>query len=880
MWRPLVEEHYDSANKAATLSQSVQRYDSVGHKIFASYPINNLVNYTSVNSGSHTSYDPLDRVTQVQQDSELGALATTTAYLAGFKTAVTDPKGNITTTAFMAYDQPTTDWPVSVTAPENITQAIVRDVFGSPTSMNQSGLYGTETNSVTKTLTYDSYHQVCRTTEPESGSEVMALDDAGNLLWSASGLAITGTGCGQEQVAAAARTVRTYNEMNRLKTILAPAGTQSTSYEYDPAGRMTKAVSGISTWNGTYNFRGMLTNESLQLLGQNTWSMGYGHNANGHNSLVSYPDGESVSYTPDALGRPTRVGNYANSIGYFPNGEVSGFLYGNGAVYVAEQNARQLVSNFTYGLGGAPQLSEDLAYDKTGNVTAVTDLAGGPRTKSFGYDALDRLTAASATGLWGTQAFTYDAINNLRTLRTGTLTSIYHYDMSNRLASISGAIAASYGYDNRGNMTTRNGANLLFDQKNQLTRVVGLTAYAYDAAARRVSKTPTTGSPAYYFYSQAGQMLYQSEPGNARATNFIYLGRKLLAENATASLGAPSTISFNANPNNGSYTVSWGAVPGATSYVLEESANGGAWLTVYTGAPASAALSGRAGGGYVYRVKGCIGAVCGALTSSATLGVTPTLPTVTVPTGTINGGYTVSWTAPASASTYKVQERLKGGAWNDIASSTTATSISRPGTTSGSYTYQVAASNAYGTRGWALSATVTVNTNYGVMPTPVPSYTIPATNGTGSITVSWSASAPVTQYTLQQSVNGGTSWSTAYTGVGTSVALSGLADGSYIYRLQACNNTADNSACTAWVAAGPMVVSHPPTTAPALTAPASSAGGSYTVSWGTVGGASSYSLQEQVNGGRSDQQGHQRQDQWHLRLSGAGVQRGWLRAME
>ena len=206
MWRPLVEERNDSANKAATLSQSVQRYDNVGHKIFASYPINNLGNYTSVNSGSHTSYDALDRVTQVQQDSELGALTTTTAYLAGFKTAVTDPKGNLTTTAFMAYDQPTTDWPVSVAAPENITQMIVRDVFGSPTSMTQSGLYGTEANSVTKTLTYDSYHQLCRTTEPESGSQVMALDGADNLLWSAAGLAITGAGCGQEQVAAAART--------------------------------------------------------------------------------------------------------------------------------------------------------------------------------------------------------------------------------------------------------------------------------------------------------------------------------------------------------------------------------------------------------------------------------------------------------------------------------------------------------------------------------------------------------------------------------------------------------------------------------------------------------------------------------------------------
>ena len=440
---------------------------------------------------------------------------------------------------------------------------------------------------------------------------------------------------------------------------------------------MTSAVSGISTWNGNYNFRGMLTGESLQLVGQNAWGIGYAHDANGHISLVHYPDGENVSYTPDALGRPSRVGSYASGITYYPNGEVYGFRYGNGIDYVAEQNTRQLLRNFTYGPDATPQLSEDLAYDKTGNVTSVTDLAGGLRDKSFGYDALNRLT--TATGMWGTQAFSYDALNNLRTLQTGGQTSVYHYDTSNKLLSINGATTASYGYDTRGNVTTKNSTTLLFDQKNQLTQIVGANTYAYDAAGRRVSKTPTAGSPTYYFYGQGGQLMYQSESGSARATNFIYLGHKLLAENATVSLAAPATIGFDANPNDGSYTVNWGVVPAATSYVLQESANGGAWTTVYSGSVPSAALNGRTGGNYVYRAEGCIGTTCGAFTSSATLGVTPTLPTVTVPTGIVNGPYTVSWTAPTSATTYAVQERLNGGAWATIASSTAATSISRSG---------------------------------------------------------------------------------------------------------------------------------------------------------------------------------------------------------
>lgn len=75
--------------------------------------------------------------------------------------------------------------------------------------------------------------------------------------------------------------------------------------------------------------------------------------------------------------------------------------------------------------------------------------------------------------------------------------------------------------------------------------------------------------------------------------------------------------------------------------------------------------------------------------------------------------------------------------------------ISRPGTTTGNYTYQVAAYNAHGARGWAVSGVVTVNTAYGVMPAPLPSYTVPATNATGSVTLNWTAATPVTQYILQ-----------------------------------------------------------------------------------------------------------------------------------
>lgn len=647
-------------------------------------------------------------------------------------------------------------------------------------------------------------------------------------------------------MAAAGRTVRTYGPLNAVLSITPPVGTQSTHFTYDKLSQLKSAVSGIATWTATRNKRGMLTAETLQLTGQSAWTLGYAHDAYGSLRQLTYPDGEVVAYAPDALGRATQVGSYLTGLSYFPEGDVASYTYGNGATYVASKNARRLLNNFTVGQGSTLKLSEDLGYDANGNILQVTDLAGGPRTKTFGYDALNRLTSAQANALWGTESYTYDPLNNIRTRIGNGQTFTYTYDPANRLSGISGAGTSSFQYDNRGNVTNKNGAVLSFDQQNQLTQITGYGSYSYDAAGRRVAKTPAGGLPTYYFYNQAGQLLYQWDTSRARTTNFVYLGSKLVARNENIKLTAPAAIGFDANPSNGSYTVSWSASAGATSYNLQESVNGGAWAPVISGNTTSAAMTGKAGGSYLYQVQACIGATCTGWTASVALGVRPALTTVSVPGGTINGTYTVSWTASASASGYDVQERLNGGAWAPIATGTAATSISRPGTTSGSYAYQVSANNAYGTRGWAGSAAVTVDTTYGVVPASPASLSVPASSATGSATLSWGAAKLATRYVVEQSSNGGTSWTTIYNSSGTGIAVSGLADGSYSFHVQACNTYG----CSAWrPGSATLVVTHPPSTAPTMSTPASSANGSYTVGWSGVPGQVSYTLQEQFSGG-------------------------------
>ncbi|MBD8900355.1 hypothetical protein [Rhodanobacter sp. DHG33] len=193
---------------------------------------------------------------------------------------------------------------------------------------------------------------------------------------------------------------------------------------------------------------------------------------------------------------------------------------------------------------------------------------------------------------------------------------------------------------------------------------------------------------------------------------------------------------------------------------------------------------------------------------------------------------------------YTLQQSSNGGSTWTTAYSGTATSAALTGLANGSYTYQVQACNNTGGNSvctaWATGGTLVVTHP----PASAPTLTVPASSTTGSYTVSWGSVATATSYTLQMSSNGGSTWSTAYSGSATSWGASGQATGTYGYRVQACNA----SGCGPWSGTGSTNVLLPPGSAPSLSVPASSSNGSYTVSWGSVATASSYNLQENANG--------------------------------
>src|SRR5690606_30327953 len=190
MWRPVVEERYDSANPAATRSIVVKRYDDAGRLAFQSHPMRTLADYRTVTAGTYSEYDALGRVTKTwvpSVDAPGGKFTTTTEYLAGFLQKVTSPNLRVTTTRFLAWDEPTTDYPVQVTHPEGAFTHITRDAFGKPIVLRRSDSSSPVggTLAVDRTYAYNKHQELCRSVEPETGATLMGYDPAGNLAWSA-----------------------------------------------------------------------------------------------------------------------------------------------------------------------------------------------------------------------------------------------------------------------------------------------------------------------------------------------------------------------------------------------------------------------------------------------------------------------------------------------------------------------------------------------------------------------------------------------------------------------------------------------------------------------------------------------------------------------
>ncbi|NKE71607.1 FG-GAP-like repeat-containing protein [Candidatus Manganitrophus noduliformans] len=232
-----------------------------------------------------------------------------------------------------------------------------------------------------------------------------------------------------------------------------------------------------------------------------------GYDPLGRVSSVSYPDGSSVQYAYNGplLDRAFEgTTNYAQYTGYNALGQPTRLTLGNGVTtdYQYKPNNFRIHSIFTTH-AATSQCFQSLLYnyDSVANVTDIIDYrnpttgvcgsVSETNTQNFGYDGLNRLTAA--TGPYGAFSYAYNEIGNMTSnSQVGSYTYPTSGPTSVRPHAVAQAGANTYGYDANGNMTAGAGRTITYDIENRPIQVISggvTTTFIYDGDGGRVKKT-------------------------------------------------------------------------------------------------------------------------------------------------------------------------------------------------------------------------------------------------------------------------------------------------------------------------------------------------------------------------------------------------------
>ncbi|KAF0219994.1 MAG: peptidase S8/S53 subtilisin kexin, partial [Geobacteraceae bacterium] len=219
---------------------------------------------------------------------------------------------------------------------------------------------------------------------------------------------------------------------------------------------------------------------------------------------------------------------------------------------------------------------------------------------------------------------------------------------------------------------------------------------------------------------------------------------------------------------------------------------------------------------------------------------------LTIPATNSTGTISIIWSASdVSGATYILEQSKDGGAFTEVYSGTNI-SASIIVTASGTYTYRVkAAKDGYITSGYTVGSTGCVVQ----LTCPAPaSLTVPATNSTGTISITWSASdVSGATYIIEQSKDGG-AFTEAYSGTNTFANIAVTANGTYAYRVKAAKDgyfasgyTLGSTGCVVHLACGKPA---------SLTVPATNSTGTFYLTWSAsdVSGAT-YILEQSKDGG-------------------------------
>lgn len=588
--RKTVTQSIDAADHVYT----VICYDSMGRVSKSSNPVRSSSAPTCSSSldWTTTAFDTAGRLSTVTTpDSAVVTttygLASTSSYLLGSVTTVTDQAGKLRRSVTNALGQLK-----RVDEPDNSSTI---GALGSLTSSNQpttydydtlnnlvgiqqdgtSGQCGTGSScSQSRSFTYDALSRLQEATNPESGTIDYTYDANNNLATKTDARGIV--------------TTYTYDRLNRVtqRAYTAPSPTpanyQTTpdvTYYYDNVtnakGKLTKVSNSVSTTEYTsFDILGRVTGAKQTTDGGDSsgYTTSYTYRLDGSLDEETYPSTRVVKNVLDANGdlamveskktSSTGYWNYAKSFTYNAAGAVTSMQLGNGhwestsfnnrlqpeQIYLGTvQGDNDLLKlNYTYNTSGNHDnngnvLTHSITVKRVGQSDLVFD-------QSYTYDSLNRLhTAEEKTGSttnWK-QTFIFDRYGN-RNFDEGNTTTLpkncgtspnyavctADVPMVNPAVNTSNNRLTGYSFDAAGNVIVdADSRSFTYDAENKQTEVKNSSSttvgtYFFDGDGRRVKKVePSTGEITIFVYDASGKQIaeYSTNVVSAEDARVQYL---------------------------------------------------------------------------------------------------------------------------------------------------------------------------------------------------------------------------------------------------------------------------------------------------------------------------------------------------------------------
>lgn len=361
---------------------------------------------------------------------------------------------------------------------------------------------------------------------PDSGNISQTFDAAGNVL--------TRTDAKQQV------TRYSWDVLNRVLRILWHDG-KALDFTYDVGTNAKGRLSRISDDDGSiaysYDGRGRVLSE-VRIIKVNstpatsaTTITSYQYDVAGRISAMTYPNGRSIIYTRDSLGRITQIDTSKNGVAatilsqvtYRPFGGVESYRNSAGQPNNRSFDLDGRITGYT--LNNQVQVIE---YDAASRIISINQAGNSARQAAYGYDNVDRLTSYLTPQL--SQSFAHDAVGNRTSQTLGTANTAYTYGAnSNRLTQVNGAQSKTIVMDANGSITDNGSAQFAYDVRGRMVSALtpaGQVLYQINALGQRVQKSlPGVGGKpnivTLYHYDLAGKLI--AEATGDLDTNYVYL---------------------------------------------------------------------------------------------------------------------------------------------------------------------------------------------------------------------------------------------------------------------------------------------------------------------------------------------------------------------